>query len=134
MKTNLRFVFDRKNTVKQPKQKGSISLRAYQNGKVKFFSTKIEVHEKHWNASRQEINNRHADMEALNMQLQIFKSKIEKLKTEYYVKNKHFTLDAIKEHIKNRKVKTASFIVFVDEEIENDKVLRPKQKFSTEIF
>ncbi|MGM3268076.1 Arm DNA-binding domain-containing protein, partial [Bacillus cereus group sp. BC255] len=87
------FVFDRKNIVKQPKQKGAISLRAYQSGKVKYFSTKIEVYEKEWNALKQEINNRHPDMEALNIQLKKFKSNIENLKAEYFVKNKPFTLD-----------------------------------------
>lgn len=131
---DLSFVFDRKNTVKQPKQKGAISLRAYQNGKVKYFSTKIEVHEKEWNPSRQEVNNRHPDMEELNIQLRLFKSKIEKLRTEYYVKGKHFTLDTIKEHLNNSKIKTASFLVFVDEEIENDKVLRPKTKIQHRNF
>jgi integrase len=128
MKTDLSFVFDRKNTVKEPKQKGVISLRAYQNAKVKYFSTKIEVYEKEWNAKRQEINNRHPDTDELNMQLQIFKSKIEKLQTEYYAKNKAFTLDTIKDFIKSRKVNRYSYIEFVKDEIESDTLLRAKTK------
>ncbi len=129
MKTDLSFVFDRKNTVKEPKQKGVISLRAYQNGKVKYFSTKIEIYEKQWNSSRQEINTRHADMEALNIQLQKFKSTIENLKAEYYVKNKPFTLDVIKTHIKKKDTYNKhSYIEFVKSELEADTILRAKTK------
>lgn len=128
MRTDLSFVFDRKNTVKQPKQKGVISLRAYQSGKVKYFSTKVEIYEKEWNAARQEINNRHPDMEVLNMQLQKFRSNIENLKAEYYVKSKAFSLDTIKEHLKKTKINTNSYIEFVKAELKADTLLKPKTK------
>lgn len=128
MRVQFNYVFDRKNKVKKPSEKGLLELRAYQNPKTKYFSTKIEVRKEEWNEIKQEIKNNHQDADDLNIQLRKLKSDINNKQTELLFKDKPFTLDDVKAQFKNKRVKSSSFIVFIKEEIKTDSSLKPKTK------
>lgn len=128
MRVQFNYVFDRKNKVKKPSQKGLIELRAYQNPSAKYVSTKIEVRKEEWNEIKQEVKTNHPDADDLNIQLRKLKSDVNDKQTEYCFKGKPFTLDDVKAHFKNKRLKTSSFIVFMREELTIDNSLKQKTK------
>ena len=128
MRVQFNYVFDRKNKVKKLSQKGLLELRAYQNPKTKWTSTKIKVKKEEWNEVKQEIKITHPDADDLNIQLRKLKNDINDKQTEFLFKDKPFTLDDVKAHFKNKRLKTSSFIVFIKEEIALDASLKPKTK------
>lgn len=124
-KVQFTFDFGRK----QKDGKGLIELRAYANGKQKYFSTKIYVQQHEWNKDKQQIV-RHPNKDNLNSQLDILLERLEKEQRKAFDNGQSFNLETVKALYNNEKTKTNSFTEFAFKEIEQDNGLSKVTKHS----
>lgn len=123
----VQFTFDYGR--KQKDGKGLIELRAYQNGKQKYFSTKIYIHNHEWNKGKQQIV-RHQNKDNLNDQLDGLMERLEREQRKSSDNAQMFNLETVKGLMNKEKSKTSSFYEFAEKEIDDDNNLVKGTKFS----
>jgi len=121
MKVTFTIVFNRKNAL-NTEGKAPIEIVAYQNRKRKYFSTKISIAPNQWNARLKLINIKHPQANELNTQIQEMIKKIEKVQSDFFVREQTFTIDNMKRELEKSQM-SVSFIKFIKSEIANDKIL-----------
>jgi integrase len=124
-KIQFTFVFGRK----QKDGNGLIELRAYCNGKQKYFSTKIYVQPHEWSKSKQLIV-RNPNKDNLNDELDSLMERLTRRQRKSLDNDEVFNLDSVKSFIKEEKIKIDSFSEFAYKEIESDNSLVKGTKHS----
>lgn len=114
-KVQFSYVFGRKSK----DGKGLIELRAYLEGKQKYFSSKIYVHSYEWNKNKQQIV-RHPNKENLNDQLDAIIERLEKEQRRAIDYAQDFDLEIVKGMMNKVKSKTNCFTEFAFSEIKMD--------------
>lgn len=128
MKVTFLKVYNRKLKLNE-EGKAPIEIRAYQDRKRKFISTKIFITPDQWDVKHREINKNHPFMDELNSQINEMIKKIEKLQSENYYNNKPFTIESVFKNTLDTHT-PGSFIEFMRSEIEKNKEIKPVTKAS----
>lgn len=109
--------------------KGLIELRAYLNGKQKYFSTKIYVSPNQWNKGKQQVV-RHNNKENLNEQLDALVERLEKEQRKAFDYDQAFNLETVKALMNKEGNKTDSFTEFALKEVDQDNGIIQSTKHS----
>lgn len=115
-KINYAIVFNRKNRLNKD-GKGLIQIRAYKNGKVKYFSTEVFIKPKYWDEKNKRVNSKHPNKLIINQQIADQINKMEVYENRMLNRDKYFPLERLVDY------KTAdkcykSFLPFYKSELE----------------
>lgn len=128
MKVTFIKIFNRKKNLNE-EGKAPIEIKAYQDRKRKYISTKIFVRPEQWDNKRREINRKHPQMDELNSQIEEMIKKQEKFQADNFYKDRPFTIEnVVKKTIETHT--SGSFIEFMRTEIEKKSDIKEITKVS----
>jgi len=119
--TLFNVVYNRKKRL-LPDGTALVQVEAYLNMKKKYFSTNIYLQPDQWDIKRRKVKN-HPNAMRLNKQVSDFVAELQTVELDRRNSGKAFTLDMLSEYLKGGY--THSFTVFMQNEIEADKISTP---------
>ncbi|MBL4716720.1 MAG: hypothetical protein COC01_04985 [Bacteroidetes bacterium] len=110
MKVTFSFLYNRKKKLNN-RGEAAIEIRAYYNGKNKIISTKTYVTPSQWDNEKRIVN--HPNQIHLNLKLQKQIDDLERLQTDYILRDKVFNLKILTELLNGKdKIAFTTFIQF----------------------
>lgn len=116
-KISFAFVFNRKNML-DDKGRALVQIKAYQNGKNRYFSTEVYLEPKHWDERNKRVKPAHPQAHELNKRLQHQRDELEEYEIKMMAKNGRFSIDQLKAAKEQPGQIEVDFTAFWEKEIE----------------